>query len=414
VSFSIPADEIRAQVTDRLKALAKTTKAQGFRTGKVPMKMVEKMHGLRIQQEVLEQLSQMNFFKATMEHQLRPAGTPTIEPEEDGGDNEIKFVATFDIYPEIELADLSGKSLTTLTAEISDADIDRTIENLRQQRADWESVARAGGEGDRVTIDFSGSIGGELFEGGTAQNVPLILGSGTMIAGFEEGVVGMAPGEERTIEVTFPADYPQAELAGKEAQFAITAHIVEAPKLPAVDTSFIQQLGIEPADAETLRQKVRENLDREAANVAKNNTKQKVFDLLLETHQFLVPAALVDSEAQQLAHKAAGADHQHGEHCHHDTAPHMETATKRVRLGLLLGELIKQHELKADPDRVRTMVDEIAGQYEQRQEVIDWYYSQPEQIKQIEAAAQEDQIVDLILSQVTTTKETVDFQTLTG
>ncbi|MEL0084096.1 MAG: trigger factor, partial [Gammaproteobacteria bacterium] len=323
--------------------------------------------------------------------------------------NSFKFTANFEVFPEIELADLSNAELTRHKATVADGDIDKMILNLRKQRAQWNPVERPAAKDDQIKIDFEGSIDGEVFEGGSAEGADITLGSGQMIPGFEEGLLGLSAGDEKSFPVTFPDDYGAENLAGKEAQFKVKAISVSEATLPELDQEFIVSLAVEEGTEEGLRNKVRENMSRELEQRLEAQAKAAAFDLLLEKNQIELPQTLVDSEANQLAHKAhTGHDHDDDDH-HHDLEPHMEEARRRVALGLLLSEIVQVHELKADADKVRENIDRMSEPFDDKEAFANWYYSQPERLAEIENVVLENEIVEWIYNQVTVVEEEKDF-----
>lgn len=409
--ITVPVETVDEQINSRLQKLSHTTKINGFRPGKIPLKVIRNRFLSQVEAEVAGELIQANFYRAIMEKELKPAGNPEIDTDGAKVGNNFEFTANFEVFPEIQLADLSSVSATRNSATITDADIDKMIANLRQQRATWDVVDRAAQADDQIKIDFEGSIDGEVFEGGTAEGADITLGSGQMIPGFEEGLLGMSADEEKTFPVTFPEDYSAENLAGKEAQFKVKAISVSEATLPELDQEFIVSLAVEEGTVEGLRNKVRENMTRELEQRLEAQTKATAFDLLLEHNTIELPETLVNSEANQLAHKAHEG-HDHGDHHHHDLEPHLEEARKRVSLGLLLSEIVTVHELKADADKVRANIDRMADPFDDKEAFVNWYYSQPERLAEIENVVLENEIVDWIFNQVNVIEEESDFDSI--
>ncbi len=410
LQISVPAASVDEQINSRLQSLAQTTRLKGFRPGKIPLKVVRNRFLPQVEQEVAGELIQANFYRAVTEKELKPAGNPEIDTDGVSAGNEFTFTARFEVFPEIELADLSDASATRLRAEVSDSDVDKMIEKLRRQRAEWNEVDRAAASDDRINIDFSGTVDGEAFDGGSAEGIDVTLGSGQMIPGFEENLSGLKAGDEKTFKVTFPEDYGVDELAGKEAEFAVKANNVSEATLPELNQEFIISLAVEQGTEEALREKVRENMSRELEQRLEARLKETAFDLLLEKNKVELPQALVNSEAENLAHRAhAGHSHDHGHDHHHDVEPHMEDARRRVALGLLLSEIVQVNNLQADPEKVRAAIDRMAEPFDDKEAFVNFYYSQPERLAEIENSVLENDIAEWILEQANVTEEQSDF-----
>ncbi|MGY0216022.1 trigger factor [Endozoicomonadaceae bacterium StTr2] len=400
LTITVPADRIESAVNKRLQQLAKDVRLDGFRPGKVPFKVVKRRYGAGARQEVLGDVIQSSFVEAVTQEKLNPAGAPSVEPRVSEQGKDFEYIATFEVYPEIELGDFTAITVEKPVAEVVDADIDTMLTTLREQNKQWNEVEREAAEGDRVTIDFKGSIDGEEFEGGAAEGNVLELGSGRMIPGFEDGIAGMKADEEKTITVTFPEDYQAENLKGKEAQFAIKLHKVEESALPEMNEEFFKQFGIDEATEENFRAEVRKNMERELKQAVRNKVKNQVMDGVLEVNELDVPKALVSQEVDRLREQAVqqwgGA--QSGMDASKLPAELFEKdAERRVALGLLVGEIIREKELKADEDRVRVMIEEIASAYQKPEEVVEWYYGNQQQLSQVQNVVLEDQVVDTIL-----------------
>jgi len=405
--LSLPAAEIEQQVTARLNQLTRQVRVNGFRPGKAPLSVVRRQHGARIRDEVLSELLQGKFVEGLGEHKLRPAGNPDIRAEPADGDDTLRFSASFEVFPEIALTDFAGLTLSVPTGAVTDADVDAMLERMRRQRAEWPDADRAAARDDRVIIDFVGTIDGEAFEGGSAQDVPIVLGSGTLIGDFEDQLLGASAGDARTVKVSFPADYPRDTLAGKAAEFAVTVKQVQQSVLPALDAEFAKGMGIEDGDLDALRARLRERLEQELDNALRRRRKAAVMQLLVDQHQFDLPHGLVHQEAHNLAHQA----HERNPNLdpHGDMAPYEAEAARRVKLGLLLAEITQREGIKADPQRVRAEIERMAAGFGNTEMFVNWYYSQPERLQEVENMALEEQLVDWVLSKVQVTEQSLSF-----
>jgi trigger factor len=405
--LSLPATEVEQQVATRLNQLARQARVNGFRPGKAPLSVVRRQHEARLRDEVVGELLQGKFIEGLGEHQLRPAGNPDIRAEPADGGDALRFSASFEVFPDITLADLSALTLSLPSATVTDDDVEKMLDRMRRQRAEWPEVARPAARDDRVMIDFVGTIDGVAFEGGTAQDVPIVLGSGTLIGDFEDQLLGASAGDERTVKVTFPADYPRDALAGKDAQFAVTVKAVQEIALPEMNTDFVQAFGIEDGDLDALRARLRERLEQELTTALRRRRKAAVMQLLEQQHQFDLPHSLVHQEAHSLAHQAQQRNPAVDPHA--DMAPYEAEAERRVKLGLLLAEITQREGLKTDPARVRAEIERMAAGFDDKDMVINWYYSQPERLQEVENMALEDQLVDWVLSKVQVTEEVLSF-----
>ncbi|SCZ63640.1 trigger factor [Thiohalomonas denitrificans] len=413
MTVDIPEEQISREVDKRLQQMARTTRIKGFRPGKVPMKVIKTRYGDQVRQEVLGEVVQSSFYEAVGQENLRPAGHPRVEPKE-GDENQegFAYTATFEVMPEIEPAPVEGVEVDKVTSEVTDADVEKMLETLRKQNADWVKVDREAGDGDRVVIDFKGTIDGEPFEGGEGENVPVTIDSGRMIPGFEEGLKGAKAGEERTLDLTFPDDYGYKEVAGKPAQFQVKIHAVEQPNLPEIDDEFAKRFGVESAEA--LKKEVRDNMERELEQTLKARVKQQVMDKLVELNDVEIPKALIENESQALLEQMRQNMQVPQGKQGPDLSPSMfeEQAAKRVTLGLILAEIIKRNELKAEPEQVRAAVEKIAASYEKPEEVRSWYFGDQRRLGEVESAVLEDRVVDWFLEQAKVTEESKGFDEL--
>ncbi|WP_018938882.1 MULTISPECIES: trigger factor [unclassified Thioalkalivibrio] len=410
MTIQVPSERIDTEVDNRLKSLAKRVKLDGFRPGKVPLKVVRQRYGTGVYQEVLSEVLQESYREAVQQEGLEPAGNPSIEPTNLEGTDAIEFTASFQVFPEVEVADFSGVEIERPVAEVGDEDIDRVIDSLREQNKEWAEVKRKAKKGDRVTLDFVGSLNGEEFEGGKADDFQIELGAGRLIEDFEKQLKGVKTGEEPTIDVTFPDDYPAENLKGQTAQFALTIKQVEGPKLPEVDEEFAKKFGIEDGSVEKLRADVRSNMERELRQALKGRVKQQVLEAVVDKHDFDLPEALVKSEVNRLreeAEKRFGGAQQ--------TQPlpdslFEEEAKRRVRLGLALRAIIEQKGFEVDAERVERDLEEMAATYEDPEEVKQYYRSNPQAKSNLESLVLEDQVVDWVLEQGKVTEKETSFQ----
>ncbi|GAA0794329.1 trigger factor [Marinobacterium sediminicola] len=413
MTITVPAERIDQDVDKLVAQQARTRRLDGFRPGKVPPKVIKRMFGSAIRQDVLGQVVQETFYTAVEQEKLQPAGGPSIEFKNDKEGEDLQYVATFEVYPEIELKDLSGVELEKQTAEIADADLDKMIETLQKQQANWVEVDRAAADGDRIKIDFEGFIDGEAFEGGKAEGHDLVLGSGAMIPGFEAGLEGKKAGEEFDLEVSFPEDYHAENLKGKAAVFKTKVQSVSAQELPELNEEFFSRFGIEEKDLDGFKGEVRKNMERELKQALKMKLKDQVFTQLLKVNDIEVPSALIDSEIDNLRRQAI--QQFGGPNANID--PNMlpkemfeDQAKRRVSVGLLVQEVVKTAELKADEDRVRETIEEMASTYQDAQQVIDWYYGNDQILNQIKSLVLEDQVVDHLVASAKVTEKVVPYE----
>lgn len=396
----VPADRVDSDVAKRVQQTARTVRLDGFRPGKVPVKVVKKRYGQGIRQEVIGEVVQQSFYEAIQQENLTPAGGPNVEFKTDKEGEDFAYTATFEVYPEIALADFSGVEIEKNSAAITDADLEQMIDTLQKQQASFEVADKAAAEGDQLNIDFEGFIDGEAFDGGTATGMDLVLGSNTMIPGFEAALEGVQAGDEKEVNATFPEEYHAENLKGKTAKFNVKVNTVSSQVLPELNEEFFAKFGILENSLEKFKIEVRKNMERELNQALKSKLKEAVFGKLVEINEIDVPAALIDGEIDAMRRQAiqqfGGADA--------NIDPNMlpkemfsEQAEKRVKVGLLVSEVVKSNELKVDDDRVRTTVEEQAATYQEPQEVIDWYYSNQEMLGQVQNLVLEDQVMDLLL-----------------
>ncbi|MFP1878347.1 trigger factor [Lonsdalea quercina] len=413
VTITVAADSIENAVKSELVNVAKKVRIDGFRKGKVPMNIVAQRYGASVRQDVLGDLMQRQFVDAIIKENITPAGAPKYVPGEYDAGSDFTYSVEFEVYPEVELKGLDSIEVEKPLVEVKDEDVDAMLDTLRKQQATWKEVERAAEAEDRVTIDFSGSVDGEEFEGGKASDFVLAMGQNRMIPGFEDGVVGHKAGEEFTIEVTFPEDYHAENLKGKAAQFAIVLKKVEERELPELTADFIKRFGVEDGSVAGLRTDVRKNMERELKSAVRNRVKTQVIDGLVDANDIDVPAALVDGEIDVLRRQAAqrfGGDEKQALELPRELFE--AQAKRRVVVGLLLGEVISTNELKADEDRVTAMIDEMAAAYEDPQEVVEFYKKNKEMMNNMRNVALEEQAIETLLSQAKVTEKEVGFNDL--
>ncbi|MET0104596.1 MAG: trigger factor [Sedimenticola sp.] len=401
MTVELPVEQVNEAVEKRLKEVARTARLDGFRPGKVPMSVVRKRYSAEVRSEVFGDLVQSTYFQALAQEKLQPAGEPVVEPLEKDADQGMGYIATFEVMPEITLQDISDKEIKRPVAEVTDEDFAAMMDKLRNQRTTWNDVDRTAQDGDQVTIDFIGKVDGEAFEGGTANSVPLVLGSNSMIEGFESGLVGAAADEERNLDLQFPEDYRVDSLAGKAATFEVKVTKVAEPVLPEVDDEFAKAFGIAEGGVEALNKEIRSNMERELEDKIRNSLKDQAMEVLLEANPIDVPAVLVKQEAEALLQQMRANMAQQGHNSEMDIPVNLfeDQAKRRVTLGLVIGEVIKENNIELDADRVRERVEQFAQSYEKPQEVIDYYYGNKQQLAAIENVVLEDQVVDWVLEQ---------------
>jgi trigger factor len=411
LTISVPAARVDEKVNSEVAKTAKTIRIDGFRKGKVPVSVVKKRYGQGIRLDAVEQIMRDAYVEAIQKESIQPAGMPSIEPKNFAEGTDLEFVVKVEVYPEVTLADNSAIKVDRVVSEVTDADVDVMLETLRKQNSEWSAVERASADGDQVTIDFVGYLGDEAFDGGAAEGHKLVLGSNTMIPGFESGILGAKAGEERTIEVTFPEDYQAENLKGKEATFKITVSEVAEQILPELDDAFVEKFGLEEATVAALRAEVRKNMERELNQAIKSKLKNALFEGLSSINEVEVPSALVDQEVDALRKQAAQQFGGQGFDASQLPAElFQEEAKKRAKLGLLISEVIKKDDLKVDNDRVRSFLEDMAQAYQEPQQVIDFYLKNKEQLAQVQSAVLEEQVVDKLLESAQVTEVTLGYE----
>lgn len=414
LTIAVPAEEVDAKVNKKLSEVAKTATIKGFRKGKVPFRVVNRQFGSAARQEVAGDVINSSYAKALEQADVHPAGHPAIEINTLEAGQDLEYVATIEVYPEIELSDFSSYELTRISAEIKEADIDNAIGKLREQRATFREVDRAAADGDQVTIDFLGTRDGEEFQGGKGSGVKLVLGSGSMIPGFEEGIAGMHKGDNKVLSLVFPEEYQDEELRSAAVEFSVTLHGVEEKELPNVDREFMKHFGNDSMDQ--FRDDVKKNMERELKRAIRGKLKASVMGKLVESHKVATPRVMIAAEIETLRKQMMRQFDGIQKTKHSDLSSLLpddlfrEKAEKRVVLGLIIGEIIKLNELKADPDRVREAINDEAAAYEKPEDVVNYYYGNQQMLAGIESIVLEDTVVDLILQKAKTLDRIVSFE----
>ncbi|MGL5007661.1 MAG: trigger factor [Plesiomonas sp.] len=413
MTITVAADVIETAVRNELQRMAKNVRVDGFRKGKVPMSLVTKRYGQSVRQDVVGEVMQRNFIDAIIKEKINPAGAPTFMPNQMVEGQDFSFAVTFEVYPEITLKGLETIAVEKPVVDVTDADVANMIDVLRKQQATWKATDRAAEAEDRVTVDFTGSVDGEVFEGGKATDFALAMGQGRMIPGFEEGIVGHKAGEEFTIDVTFPAEYHAENLKGKAAQFAIVLKQVEERELPELTVEFVQRFGVADGSIDGLKAEIRKNMTRELSTAVKNRVKTQVLDGLLAANEFDIPTPLIDGEIDVLRQQAAQRFGAQGNKAFElPRELFEEQARRRVQIGLLLGEVIKTSEMKADDVRVNALIEEMASAYEDPSEVVAYYAKNEELMNNMRNVALEEQAIDAVLAKANVTEKAATFDEL--
>ena len=420
LTVGVPAERIESEVDSRLQKAAGNVRLPGFRPGKVPMKVMRQRFGAGVRQEVLGEVMSQTFQEAVVQEKLRPAGQPSIEAKSLEAGKDLEYVATFEVFPEVDVVEIKGFDIEQPVAEVTDADVDNIIEVFRKQQGSWQTVEREARDGDKVNINYTGTRDGEAFEGGSAENSDLELGSGRMIPGFEDGIVGMQAGQEKTLQLNFPEDYHKEDLQGVAVEFAVAVNAVQEMVPAPLDETLFAKYGVEEGGLDTFRSEVRQNMARELKNAVQGKVKQQVMDTLLEAHESLeVPQALVSREIDAMRGQmfqqfggAAGKDLDLKSLLPDDMFK--ANAERRVKLGLVLAELVSKLDLKADGAKVREAVEELASTYQDPEEVVNYYYSNQEQLAAIESRVLEDQMVAKLLENANIVEKQCSYQEAIG
>ena len=415
LTVGIPAERVDSEVNVRLQKASKTVRLDGFRPGKVPMKVMKQRFGAGVREEVMQEVMNQSFSEAITQENIKPAGMPSIEPKNIEEGSDLEYVATFEVLPEIETKDYSSMTVERPIAEVGDADIDKMIETLREQQSTWEDVDRAAAEGDQVNINYVGTKDGEAFEGGTADNSPLELGSNRMIPGFEDGILGLKAGEEKVLSLTFPEDYQAEELKGAAVEFAVSVNSVAEKKLAELNDELFEKFGVKEGGEEKFREDVASNMKRELEKAIKTKVNNQVMDALVAIHDDLqIPQALIKQEITTLKQQMVQQFGGQAESLDIDSLlpdeMFTEQADRRARLGLVLHAYVNSEGLTADPDKVKETIEGFAATYEDPEEVINYYYSNQQQLQQIQSMVLEDAVVEKLLGQATVTEKACSYE----
>ncbi len=416
LDISVPMDQLETEVQSRLKRLARNVKMDGFRPGKAPLSAVARQHGPGVRQEILGETLQTRFGDAVQTHQLKIAGYPRFEPKAGQTDiSEMTFSAHFEVYPEVKIDDLSTGKISRAVVELGAADVLKTLEVLQKQRRTFEPVERAAAEGDLVKFDYQGTVAGVAFDGGKGDDFSAVIGEGRLLKDFEQSLIGLKTGDNKGFDLTFPAEYAAQELAGKAAHFEVQVKDVQAAVLPQVDTEFAQALGVADGNVETLKAEVKSNLEREVKRRVQTKLKEQAMELLLQKSTLDLPQSLVAMETDRLR-KMTEADMQQRGVQTMKLSADMFTgqAERRVRLGLILAEIVRGHKLVAQPEQIRALILEQAQSYEEPEQVMQWYYQSPERMQEIESMALEENVVGWVASQAQVEDVTTSFEELMG
>ncbi|MGB9149201.1 MAG: trigger factor [Burkholderiales bacterium] len=419
LSISLPVAQIEAEIENRLKRLSRTVKMQGFRPGKVPFKFVTQQYGPQVRQEVMSDSVQKRFTEAVQQQNLRVAGYPRFESKKDAdGKENIELTAVFEVYPEVSVGDISASVINRPVSGVEEADVDRTIDILRKQRVKYESVTRPAAKDDMVNIDFRGTLDGVEFDGGQGKAMQTVVGEGRMLPEFEAALVGVKKGEHKSFPLTFPADYHGKDVAGKTALFQITVNDVMAPNIPEVNADFALGLGVADGDVVKMRAEIKSNLEREVKKRKQQKLKDQVMDALLNNTSMDVPLSLVEIETQRLLESTMQDLQARGMKSKEmlNLSPDMfkEQAQRRVKLGLILGEVVKRHSLQAKPEQIRATLEDHAQSFEQPEQMVRWYYTQPERMQEVEALVLEDNVVAWAINLAKVQDQPMTMQELMG
>ncbi len=418
LTVSVPIAQVEAEIATRLKKLARTVSMQGFRPGTVPIKMVERQYGFQVRQEVLSDSVQNSFADAVRSQNYRVAGYPRFQPVQApaAGAPNIEYMATFEVYPEVVFGDVSAKTVKRPVAQVSDANVEKTLHTLRKQRAKYERVERPAQDGDLVNIDFEGLVAGQPFEGNKAANFTVVLGEARMLPDFEAALVGMKEGETKTFPLTFPQDYADA-MKGKTADFTASVNQVAEPRLPPLDEELAKALGVANGDVAQLKREVRENIDKEVAKRVKQGIKEQVMDGLYETAAFDIPRALLDAEIERMQQAAIEDLKKRGMTTQNLALPpdlFAERATRRLKLSILVTELVRRENLQPKPEQVKKLIEEHAESFEEPEQLMRWYYAEPSRLAEVEALVMEDNVVEWAMGKMRVEDKPTDFDELMG
>ena len=413
ITISIPADDIQKLVKTKLNSAQRSAKIKGFRKGKAPIDVVKKMYEPEIRQDVINDAVIKKFYELVEEKNFKPIGRPNLVPERIEIEKDIIFKATFEVYPEISLGNLSRLSYTKAMSSVAEEDVNKTIENIRKRMCAWEPKGGNSSSGDQIKIDFVGKIDEEEFEGGSAKDFVVEIGSKSMIEGFEDGLIGLKKSDNKDLNLTFPEDYGKTELASKKVVFNVEVKEVLKPKLPALNEEFFKSTGLEAKNTNEFKKEIKNKLDEDLKNIIENKSKSSILDSLREAHVFEVPSAMIESEVNNMRQNAARRVGMDPKDMNEDLFPKetfIEEAKKRVSVGVILNKIIEEKGIKADGERVRKMVEDRASMYKEPQQVVNWFYSNEEQLRSIESISLEEQVIEILLSEANAVEEELTYE----
>ena len=413
ITISIPADDIQKQVKTKLNSAQRSAKIKGFRKGKAPIDVVKKMYEPEIRQDVINDSVIKKFYELVEEKNFKPVGRPNLVPERIEMEKDIIFKATFEVYPEISLGNLSRLSYTKAVSSVAEKDVNKTIENIRKRMCTWDPKGGNSSSGDQIKIDFVGKIDEEEFEGGSAKDFVVEIGSKSMIEGFEDGLIGLKKSDNKDLNLTFPEDYGKTELASKKVVFNVEVKEVLKPKLPALNEEFFKSTGLEAKNTNEFKKEIKNKLDEDLKNILENKSKSSILDSLREAHAFEVPSAMIESEVNNMRQNAARRVGMDPKDMNEDLFPKetfQEEAKKRVSVGVILNKIIEEKGIKADGERVRKMVEDRASMYKEPQQVVNWFYSNEEQLRSIESISLEEQVIEILLSEANAVEEELTYE----
>jgi len=413
ITISIPADDIQKQVKTKLNTAQRSAKIKGFRKGKAPLDVVKKMYEPEIRQDVINDSVIKRFYELVEEKNFKTVGQPNLVPERIEMEKDIIFKATFEVYPEISLGNLSRLSYTKAVSSVAEKDVNKTIENIRKRMCTWDPKGGNSSSGDQIKIDFVGKIDEEEFEGGSAKDFVVEIGSKSMIEGFEDGLIGLKKSDNKDLNLTFPEDYGKTELASKKVVFNVEVKEVLKPKLPALNEEFFKSTGLEAKNTNEFKKEIKNKLDEDLKNIIENKSKSSILDSLREAHVFEVPSAMIESEVNNMRQNAARRVGMDPKDMNEDLFPKetfIEEAKKRVSVGVILNKIIEEKGIKADGERVRKMVEDRASMYKEPQQVVNWFYSNEEQLRSIESISLEEQVIEILLSEANAVEEELTYE----
>ena len=413
ITISIPADDIQKQVKTKLNSAQRSAKIKGFRKGKAPIDVVKKMYEPEIRQDVINDAVIKKFYELVEEKNFKPVGRPNLVPERIEMEKDIIFKATFEVYPEISLGNLSRLSYTKAVSSVAEEDVNKTIENIRKRMCTWEPKGGNSSSGDQIKIDFVGKIDEEEFEGGSAKDFVVEIGSKSMIEGFEDGLIGLKKSDNKDLNLTFPEDYGKTELASKKVVFNVEVKEVLKPKLPALNEEFFKSTGLEAKNTNEFKKEIKNKLEEDLKNLIENKSKSSILDSLREAHAFEVPSAMIESEVNNMRQNAARRVGMDPKDMNEDLFPKetfLEEAKKRVSVGVILNKIIEEKGIKADGERVRKMIEDRASMYKEPQQVVNWFYSNEEQLRSIESISLEEQVIEILLSEAKAVEEELTYE----